>query len=175
MIKKRLIKNKVIRIIPMVLAVLTLTACGTNSVKDNNTTTAKKEAVSTYVTPEVENGEIVIDSGSLSVHPLYVNYDSNGTNVQMIAVKASDGTPRLSLNTCQTCNPSPKAYFVEKDGRLVCQNCGNVFTMDSVGKTTGGCNPMNISYNVVDGNLTVKTADIDKYAGKFTTWKGPVE
>lgn len=175
MIKKRLIKNKTIKIISMVLAVLTLTACGTGNVKEDNTTAAKKEAVSTYVTPAVENGEIVIDSGSLSEHPLYVNYDSNGTNVQMIAVKASDGTPRLSLNTCQTCNPSPKAYFVEKDGRLVCQNCGNVFTMDSVGKTTGGCNPMNISYQVVAGNLTVKTADIDKYAGKFTTWKGPVE
>ncbi len=175
MIKKRLIKNKTIRIISMVLAVLTLTACGTGNVKEDNTTAAKKEAVSTYVTPAVENGEIVIDSGSLSEYPLYVNYDSNGTNVQMIAVKVSDGTPRLSLNTCQTCNPSPKAYFVEKDGRLVCQNCGNVFTMDSVGKTTGGCNPMNISFQVVAGNLTVKTADIDKYAGKFITWKGPVE
>lgn len=66
-------------------------------------------------------------------------------------------------------------YTVVDNGRLVCQNCGNVFTMDSVGKTTGGCNPMNISYKVVDGNLTIKTADIDKYADKFTTWKGPVE
>ncbi len=52
------------------------------------------------------------------------------------------------------CNPSPRAYFKEQNGRLVCQNCGNVFTTDSVGETTGGCNPMYIDYKNTDGKLT---------------------
>lgn len=84
-----------------------------------------------YETPAVENGEISIDADTLTSNPMYINYDSNGTNIQLIAVKGSDGTPRLSLNTCQVCNPSPMAYFKEQNGRLVCQNCGNVFTIDS--------------------------------------------
>ena len=102
----------------------------------------KKNEIAVYETAVVENGEISIDTDTLTSMPMYVNYDSNGTNIQLIAVKASDGTPRLSLNTCQVCNPSPRAYFKEQNGRLVCQNCGNVFTMDSVGETSGGCYPM---------------------------------
>lgn len=94
---------------------------------------------------------------------------------QMIEVNASDGSSRLSLNTCQACSPSPRAYFKEENGRLVCQNCGNVFTMDSVGEAAGGCNPMNIAYNVEDKNLTVNAADLDRFAGNFASWSGPVE
>ena len=84
-------------------------------------------------------------------------------------------TPRLSLNTCQVCNPSPRAYFKEQNGKLVCQNCGNVFTIDSVGETTGGCNPMYIDYKNTDGKLTVTVADLDTYTDQFASWDGPVK
>lgn len=198
-------KKKGLGLLTLITGMLLLTACGgsstTNSteVKNNITietettiendntvteaeittgndnTVAEAETTAEYITPEVENGEIVIDTTTLTEHPLYVNYDSNGTNIQMIAVKASDGSFHLSLNTCQACNPSPMAYFVEKNGRLECQNCGNVFTMDSVGSDAGGCNPMNINYQTVDGNLIVNTEDLDSYADKFTSWSGPVQ
>lgn len=128
-----------------------------------------------YETPAVENGEISINADTLTSNPMYINYDSNGTNIQLIAVKGSDGTPRLSLNTCQVCNPSPRAYFKEQNGRLVCQNCGNVFTTDSVGETTGGCNPMYIDYKNTDGKLTVSVADLDTYTDQFASWDGPVK
>lgn len=36
--------------------------------------------------------------------------------------------------------------------------------MDSVGSDAGGCNPMNINYQTVDGNLIVNTEDLDSYA-----------
>lgn len=175
-----MIKNKIMKVIPLAFTILALTACG--STKTSNTAeTGKKDtfigtdATTAYVTPNVENGEIVIDTATLTEHPLYINYDSNGTNIQLIAVNASDGSSRLSLNTCQACNPSPRAYFREKNGRLECQNCGNVFTMDSVGAASGGCNPMNINYEIVDNKLTVSVADLDTYADKFASWSGPVE
>lgn len=120
-------------------------------IRRSSTASTENAAAASYITPAVENGQLAIDIGTLTEHPLYVNYDSNGTNIQMIAVNASDGSARLSLNTCQTCNPSPKAYFKERSGKLVCQNCGNVFKMDSVGGTAGGCNPMNIQYTVATG------------------------
>lgn len=164
-------KKKLMRKMPFILAIAAMTACGSTNTSD----VAAEDTTTAYVTPTVENGKIVIDTDTLTEHPLYVNYDSNGTNIQMIAVNASDGSARLSLNTCQACNPSPRAYFKEQNGRLVCQNCGNVFTMDSVGETSGGCNPMNINYEIEDDNLTVSVTDLDSYADKFALWSGPVE
>ena len=160
-----------------------INSSGNSDISANSTTSGSGKLESTteesktdvYVTPTVENGEIAIDADTLTSDPIYVNYDSNGTNIQLIAVKASDGTPRLSLNTCQVCNPSPRAYFKEQDGKLVCQNCGNTFTMDSVGETSGGCNPTYIDYKNADGKLTVSTADLDTYVDRFTSWGGPVK
>ena len=48
-------------------------------------------------------------------------------------------------------------------------------TMDSVGETSGGCNPTYIGYKNIDGKLTVSTADLDTYADRFTSWGGPVK
>ena len=135
---------------------------------------AKTEARN-YITPPVKDGKITISKNKLSNHPLYINYDSNGTLIQLIAVKASDGSARISMNTCQSCSPSPYAYYLEENGRLVCQNCGNVFKMDNVGTPSFGCNPMNIPYETSKNSLSVKTSDLDSFVGKFKNWKGPVE
>ena len=31
----------------------------------------------------------------------------------------------MAFNTCQVCNPSPKAYFVQNGKNFICQNCKN--------------------------------------------------
>lgn len=189
MTRKTDTSRKILTVIMTALVVSMLAACGSSNTSGNtsasgNSTssesgkidyTTEENKADVYVTPAVENGEIAIDADTLTSDPIYVNYDSNGTNIQLIAVKASDGTTRLSLNTCQVCNPSPRAYFKEQDGKLVCQNCGNTFTMDSVGETSGGCNPTYIGYKNIDGKLTVSTADLDTYADRFTSWGGPVK
>ena len=48
-------------------------------------------------------------------------------------------------------------------------------TTDSVGETTGGCNPMYIDYKNTDGKLTVSVADLDTYTDQFASWDGPVK
>ena len=187
--KVTITKRKILTIIWTALVIATLSACGSSytsessnalessdtSEDENTESDAEKEKTAVYETPAVGNGEISIDADTLTSNPMYINYESNGTNIQLIAVKGSDGTPRLSLNTCQVCNPSPMAYFKEQNGRLVCQNCGNVFTVDSVGETTGGCNPMYIDYKNTDGKLTVSVVDLDTYADQFASWDGPVK
>lgn len=168
--------RKIFAVVWAAIVIAALSACGSSNTADSGNAkqdTEKKETA-VYETPAVENGEIAIDTAALTSTPMYINYDANGTNIQLIAVKASDGTARLSLNTCQVCNPSPKAYFKEQNGKLVCQNCGNTFTTDSVGETSGGCNPMYIDYKNSDGKLTVSVADLDTYADRFASWGGPV-
>lgn len=170
-------KERIAAAAAAVMIITILTACGENA-KENRAKepeTSDQGAI-TFLTPEVKDGTINIDTSLLSdKEPLYINYDANGTMVQMIAVKASDGTDRVSLNTCQSCNPSPKAFFQAENGLLVCQNCGNRFRFDAVGSEAGGCNPMPIAYEAGEGTLRVKADELEQYADRFTSWGGRTE
>ena len=119
------------------------------------------------------DGAISIAVGDLTTSPTYINYDTNGTTVQLIAGLASDGSARVALNTCQVCNPSPKAYFAQDGSKLVCQNCGNKFTMDDVGDAASGCNPTQVEFMESDGVLSVPTSVLDAEAKAFAKWQGP--
>ena len=113
--KVTITKRKILTIIWTALVIATLSACGSSytsessnalessdtSEDENTESDAEKEKTAVYETPAVGNGEISIDADTLTSNPMYINYESNGTNIQLIAVKGSDGTPRLSLNTCQ--------------------------------------------------------------------------
>jgi len=69
-------------------------------------------------------------------------YKIDGVNMEVLAIKASDGTIRTALNTCQICFDSGRGYYVQDGDYLVCQNCGNRFNKDQVEIIKGGCNPI---------------------------------
>ena len=68
----------------------------------------------------------------------------DGTKMEILALKASDGTIRTAFNTCQVCYTSGRGYYKLEGDTLVCQNCGNRFTPDQVAQQKGGCNPVPI-------------------------------
>jgi hypothetical protein len=74
----------------------------------------------------------------------FIPYELNGLKMEIIAVRASDGTIRTALNTCQVCYRSGRGYYKQEGGVFVCQNCGNRFRVDQVEKIKGGCNPVPI-------------------------------
>ena len=125
-----------------------------------------------FLNPQAENGMISIKKSDLSKDAAFVNYKAGGITVQLIAVISDDGNYRLSFNTCQSCNPSPKAYFVQQGRKLVCQNCGNQFTMNDVGKSSYGCNPAQIPFTQTDNEFLVSTAVLEKAAPAFKRWQG---
>lgn len=96
-------------------------------------------------------------------------------NMEVLAVKASDGTIRTAFNTCQVCNGSPRAYYKQEGDVLVCQNCGNRFSMDMIEQKRGGCNPIPImeGEKTDDGtNITIPQSFIEQNKGLFTeNWK----
>lgn len=93
--------------------------------------------------PKADFG-IVIDKKKITNEATFIPYNANGTKMEIIAVKASDGTIRTALNTCQVCYRSGRGYYKQEGNVFVCQNCGNRFSVDQIEKIKGGCNPVPI-------------------------------
>ena len=147
-----------------------------NSSKSSESSSSNKEskseeskATKADIVPGIEINKTDI-SNTVKFYP----YESNGIKMEVLALKAKDGTIRTALNTCQVCYASGKGYYVQEGDELVCQNCGNRFASNMVGKTKGGCNPVPISdaNKVDDGNkITIDKNYLDKNKAYFSNWK----
>jgi len=131
-------------------------------------------------TPAGDSGEIITGAdGSITI-PLsrfdsgvfQVALKSGDTAMELLCHLGSDGTPKLSWNTCRVCNGSPYAYFEYKNDRLTCKNCGNTFPADSIGENGNGCYPWAVAeYTVENGAVTVSAAAAADMAPYFKNWK----
>ncbi len=110
---------------------------------------------------EVKDSDIVIPTSSVTEQAAFYPAIMNGTRLEVIAVKAPDGTIRTAFNTCQVCYGSGRGFYVQEGDRLVCQNCGNRFSMSDVEVTRGGCNPVPITdeYKTVDNQNIIISKD----------------
>ncbi len=119
-------------------------------------------------------GDLVIPKSEITETAKFYPYKAGNTAMEVVAVKAKDGTIRTALNTCQVCNNSGKGYYKQQGEALVCQNCGNVFKMDQVEKIKGGCNPVPVTTDdkTDDGaNITIPKAFLEQNKDLFKTWK----
>ena len=80
----------------------------------------------------VEGEDLVIPVADITEKASFYPVQVDGTQMEIIAVKAPDGTLRTAFNTCQICFDSGRGYYVQTGDVLVCQNCGNQVTMNSV-------------------------------------------
>lgn len=166
-------KNGMLRGILLMGALLALTGCG--AAKDGAAAANTTEAVTAQdgaQAAEATDG-LAISLSTLTEEPQFVDWDSDGTAMQLIALRDADGAVQLAYNTCQVCAGSPYAYFEVENGSLVCQNCGNAFPYSSVGKVAGGCNPMPVSdYEVTADAVVVPAQVLAQNANAFRNWKG---
>ena len=155
--------------------VLALAGCSSGG----GTTSAAKTAAATEVPAATEapaeqtaSAGLTIDIGALSAEPEFIDWDQDGTAIQIIALKDSSGAVQLAYNTCQVCAGSPYAYFKYSDGVLMCMNCGNRFSLASVGKASGGCNPKPLAEYQVEGDAVVISEEtLAQAASAFQNWK----
>ena len=117
---------------------------------------------------------LVIPISDLSEKATFYPVEVDGTEMEVIAGKDSQGEIRTAFNTCQVCYDSENGYYRQLGEELVCQNCGNSFTMDVVGETGGGCNPVPI----LEENRTVTASEIQisyeflkESSDVFVNWK----
>lgn len=123
---------------------------------------------------DTKDGDLIIPVSDITETAKFYPVEVDGTKLEVLAVKAPDGTIRTAFNTCQVCYSSGRGYYVQEDDDLVCQNCGNRFSMDEVEITKGGCNPVPISSSEKTEDSTNITISIDylKQAKSiFANWK----
>ena len=124
---------------------------------------------------EIKEGEkLVIPISDLSEKATFYPVKVDGTEMEVIAGKDSQGEIRTAFNTCQVCYDSGNGYYRQLGEELVCQNCGNSFTMDVVGETGGGCNPVPIleeNRTVTDSEIQISYEFLKESSDVFVNWK----
>ncbi|MCD7854428.1 MAG: DUF2318 domain-containing protein [Clostridiales bacterium] len=155
-------------ILPIAACIVLIAAAAVSISKGNANKNVSIEST------DVSGRDVIINEADVTAEAAYYDYDADGTNVQLFAVKASDGTVRLALNTCQVCMGSPYAYFKQEGDSFVCQNCGNAFQTDYIGIEHGGCNPVPVTeeyYTSSNGKITVSAEFLSAYKDSFASWK----
>jgi uncharacterized membrane protein len=157
---------------------LILASCAGDSVKTSKTSssTQSSKAVSSQASPNVLNkgDSLVIPTAEVTAKAKFYPVTVDGTAMEIIAVKAPDGTIRTAFNTCQVCYDSGRGYYKQSGSRLICQNCGNQFTMDRVEVQSGGCNPWPIfkqNKTVTDESISISYDFLKQSAQIFENWK----
>jgi len=137
---------------------------------------AAEKMTSSTTTESLVNasGDLVIPVSSISEKATFYPMTVDGTKLEVIAVKAPDGTIRTAFNTCQVCYSSGRGYYKQDGDFLVCQNCGNRFAMSDVEISKGGCNPVPIfdeSKTVDDSNIKISGDYLKQATQIFQNWK----
>ncbi|MCD8040829.1 MAG: DUF2318 domain-containing protein [Clostridia bacterium] len=121
---------------------------------------------------ETDEGGIVIDTTTVTSTATFYDITIDGLTVEIFAVLASDNTVRVAFNTCQVCNGSKKAYFVQSGNYMVCQNCKSKISIDTVGKSSNSCSPVPVkAYSLSNGIITVSQTYLEGNVSLFKKWK----
>lgn len=124
----------------------------------------------------IAQGEaLVIPTADITTDASFFPVSVDETQMEVIAVKDSKGNIRTAFNTCQVCYGSSRGYYVQSGSYLVCQNCGNRFSMDQVGIEAGGCNPWPIfdeNRTSGDDEISISYDYLAEARNIFANWKG---
>lgn len=121
-----------------------------------------------------DSRELTIETATLTNEPGFIDWEEDGTPMQVIALKSEDGSVRLAFNTCQSCKGSPWAWFEYLDnGMLQCQNCKQQFSTEFIGTAkAAGCSPIMISdFSEGEGTVTISKKVLAEAVPWFANWK----
>ncbi len=90
-------------------------------------------------------GDLRIPKKEVTAKASFYQYRLDGVLIEVLALRAPDGSIRTAFNTCQVCYASGRGFYIQDGDVLVCQNCGNRFRASQVELIRGGCNPVPIT------------------------------
>ena len=119
-------------------------------------------------------GDLQIPKKEITANATFYQYKVGKVLIEVLALRAPDGTIRTAFNTCQVCYSSGRGYYKQVGDRLVCQNCGNRFLASQVEIIKGGCNPIPITKDLkteTADTITISKALLEEAAPLFLKWK----
>ena len=128
--------------------------------------------------PVIAQGDsLVIPISEITDEASFYPITVDGESMEVLAVRAADGTIRTAFNTCQSCYTSGAGFYRFENGELVCNNCGFHFSPDQVEVASGGCNPWPIfseNKTVADDQITISYDFLSASKEIFANWKTAV-
>ena len=117
--------------------------------------------------PSLSEGVVKVDASSITKEVQKFNYNANGITVTYFAVKGSDGEIRTAFDACDVCGG--KKGYKQQGTDIACINCGKVFKIDGLGTQNKGygCWPSFLSHTIKDGQLIIKTSELEAGAFRF--------
>ena len=153
----------------LLASVLLLSLCACSEENSSGKTDGTQEMQS------VETGEnLIIPISEITETAKFYPVTVNGTQMEVIAVRDSNGKIRTAFNTCRICYDSGRGYYKQEGKALVCQNCGNRFTTDQIGGESGGCIPYPIpasNKTVTDDSILIPYDFLESSRIIFSNWK----
>jgi uncharacterized membrane protein len=149
-------KQKIIILGLIVLIALLIIGCSS----ETSSSSVKAE-------PSLSEGVVNIDAGSITKEVQKFNYNANGITVTYFAVKGSDGEIRTAFDACDVCGG--KQGYEQQGTDIACTKCGKVFKIDGLGTQNKGygCWPSFLSHTIKDGQLIIKTSELEAGAFRF--------
>jgi len=123
--------------------------------------------VKTSAELSTNEGVVKIDANTITKEVQKFNYNSNGVTVTYFAVKGTDGEIKTAFDACDVCGG--KKGYTQQGTDIKCENCGKIFRIDGLGTQNKGygCWPSYLSHNIENGQLIIKTSELDAGAYRF--------
>jgi hypothetical protein len=118
--------------------------------------------------------DLVIKTADIGAHASFYPVEVDGMAMEVLAVRAADGSIRTAFNTCEVCYDSGRGYYVQEGDELVCQNCGNRFKTSQVEIQSNGCNPWPIfaaDKTVTADSITISYDFLAESTRVFANWR----
>ena len=116
---------------------------------------------------------VALNADGLIVIPLEQVNDGNlhrygyqttdGTLVRFIVIKKSENAYGVGFDACDICGAS--GYY-QRGNQVVCILCDVVMNIATIG-FSGGCNPVPLKYEILDGNMIIRPTHLEVEKSRF--------
>lgn len=161
--------NKVVMVVLSVVVTVLLAFIGVKAVISFQA----EKAQAAQTAPVVNGGDLKILKSEVTEKVRFYPYMLGDMDMEILALKAGDGSVKVALNTCLECYQRGNGYFKQQGDSLICQACGTSMELNQFGVAQGGCNPIPVLNEDIsdDGtSITIAQAYMEKKSDYFKNW-----
>ncbi len=95
----------------------------------------------------------------------YTTPEGYPTRFIVVLKQENTGNYGIGMDACEICGEA--GYYENSEGKIVCAKCQVVMNRSTIGMK-GGCNPLIIDYDIVDGEIVIPTSEMVRYQSRFS-------